>query len=171
MNTEKELRINKNKTKGEIKMIKILFVCHGNICRSPSAEFIFKDIVKKRGLVDSFLIESAATSTEEIGNSVYPPARAELMRHGISCEGKRAVQLTRADYAKYDLLIGMDSANIRNMHRMLGGDPDGKIRKLMDYTDKGGDVADPWYSGRFDIAYADILAGCEGLFEALKEKI
>ena len=152
-------------------MIKILFVCHGNICRSPSAEFIFKDIVKKRGLVDSFLIESAATSTEEIGNSVYPPARAELMRHGISCEGKRAVQLTRADYAKYDLLIGMDSANIRNMHRMLGGDPDGKIRKLMDYTDKGGDVADPWYSGRFDIAYADILAGCEGLFEALKEKI
>ena len=149
-------------------MIKILFVCHGNICRSPSAEFIFKDIVKRKGVAESFYIASAATSTEEIGNPVYPPMKRELARHGIGCEGKRAIQLTRADYEMYDLLIGMDSANIRNMHRMLGGDPDGKIKKLMDYTEKGGDVADPWYSDRFDIAYADILAGCEGLFESLK---
>lgn len=151
-------------------MIKILFVCHGNICRSPSAEFIFKDIVKRRGVADSFYIASAATSTEEIGNPVYPPMRAELARHGIGCEGKRAVQLTRADYESYDLFIGMDGANLRNMHRILGSDPEGKIKKLMDYTHKGGDVADPWYSGRFDIAYADILAGCEGLFESLSNK-
>ena len=152
-------------------MIKILFVCHGNICRSPSAEFIFKDIVKRKGVVHSFYIASAATSTEEIGNPVYPPMKRELARHGIGCEGKRAIQLTRDDYDSYDLLIGMDSANIRNMHRMLGGDPEGKIKKLMDYTEKGGDVADPWYSERFDIAYADILAGCEGLFESLKDGI
>ena len=152
-------------------MLKILFVCHGNICRSPSAEFIFKDIVKRRGVADSFYIASAATSTEEIDNPVYPPMRAELARHGIGCEGKIAVQLTRADYERYDLFIGMDGANIRNMHRIFGSDPEGKIKKLMDYTEKGGDVADPWYSGRFDIAYSDILLGCEGLFGALKGKI
>ena len=153
-------------------MIRIMFVCHGNICRSPMAEFVLKKMVSERGMADQFYIASSATSTEEIwgdvGNPVYPPAKAELAKHGISCEGKRAVQLTRADYDKYDLFIGMDSANIRNMHRMLGGDPQGKIRKLMDYTDRGGDVADPWYTRRFDVTYADILAGCEGLLDTLK---
>ena len=104
---------------------------------------------------------------ERRGNPVYPPAKAELAKHGISCEGKRAVQLCRADYEKYDLFIGMDAANIRNMHRILGGDPQNKIRKLMDYTPKGGDVADPWYTRRFDVTYADVKEGCEGLLDEL----
>lgn len=156
-------------------MLKIMFVCHGNICRSPMAEFIMKDLVKKQGKEKDFLILSSATSTEEIwngvGNPVYPPAKAELARHGISCEGKRAVQLKKDDYGKYDLFIGMDSANIRNMHRILGGDPEGKIRKLMDYTDRGGDVADPWYTRSFDVTYRDVLEGCEGLLkEICKER-
>ena len=152
-------------------MIRILFVCHGNICRSPMAEFILKDMAKKQGLADRVFIASAATSSEEIcggcGKPVYPPAKAELAAHGITCEGKFAVQLRAEDYEKYDLLIGMDSANIRNMHRILGGDPQGKIRKMMDYTDRGGDVADPWYSDRFDIAYRDIFDGCTGLMQKL----
>ena len=150
-------------------MIRIMFVCHGNICRSPMAEFIFKKMLRERGLEDRFVVASSATSTEEIwggvGNPVYPPAKEELARHGISCEGKRAVQLRREDYDKYDVFIGMDSANVRNMQRMLGGDPEGKIRKLMDYTPRGGDVADPWYSERFDIAYRDIYEGCAALLE------
>ena len=150
-------------------MMRIMFVCHGNICRSPMAEFIFKAMIRERGMEGRFVVASSATSTEEIwggvGNPVYPPAREELARHGILCEGKRAVQLRREDYDKYDLFIGMDSANVRNMHRMLGGDPEGKIRKLMDYTGRGGDVADPWYSERFDIAYRDIYAGCVALLE------
>ena len=149
------------------KVTRIMFVCHGNICRSPMAEFIFKKMIAERGIASEFEVRSSATSTEEIwngvGNLVYPPARAELARHGISCEGKRAVQLQSSDYEKYDLFVGMDSANIRNMHRILGGDPDEKIRKLMDYTARSGDVADPWYSDRFDIAYRDIYDGCEGL--------
>lgn len=152
-------------------MVRIMFVCHGNICRSPMAEFIFKDMIKKQGLSHHFEVASSATSTEEIwngiGNPVYPPAKAELKLHGISADGKRAVQLKASDYDKYDLFIGMDSANIRNMHRILGGDSEGKIRKLMDYTERGGDVADPWYSDRFDIAYRDIYAGCRGLLEIL----
>ena len=155
-------------------MKKIMFVCHGNICRSPMAEFILKDMAKRGGLETEFFISSCATSTEEIrggiGNPVYPPAKAELAKHGLSCAGKRAVQLKKEDYEKYDLFIGMDGANIRNMHRILGGDPLGKIHKLMDYTDRGGDVADPWYSDRFDIAYRDIYEGCEKLFEALISK-
>ena len=155
-------------------MIKIMFVCHGNICRSPMAEFIFKKMAEERNLSDRFLVASCATSTEEIwngvGNPVYPPAKAELKRHGISCEGKRAVQLRESDYEQYDLLIGMDTANIRNMHRILGGDPDGKIRKLMDYTDRGGDVADPWYTDRFDVTYRDIFEGCEALLNTLLKK-
>ena len=155
-------------------MIKIMFVCHGNICRSPMAEFIMKKLVKDSGLEDEFLIKSSATSTEEIwngvGNPVYPPARAELQRHGISCDGKRAVQLRSDDYGKYDLFIGMDSANIRNMHRILGGDPENKIHKLMDYTGRGGDVADPWYTRSFDITYRDVLDGCTSLLEAIKRE-
>lgn len=150
-------------------MIKIMFVCHGNICRSPMAEFIFRDMVQKQGRADAFLIASSATSTEEIynglGNPVYPPAKAELAKHGLSCEGKRAVQLQKNDYDKYDYFIGMDSANIRNMNRIFTGDPEHKISLLMSYTDRGGDVADPWYSRKFDIAYRDIYDGCKGLLE------
>lgn len=154
-------------------MTRIMFVCHGNICRSPMAEFIFKKLIAERGLSQQFSVASSATSTEEIwngiGNPVYPPAKAELAKHGIDCKGKRAVQLQKSDYVKYDLFIGMDSANIRNMHRILGGDPDQKIRKLMDYTTRKGDVADPWYSDRFDIAYRDIYDGCVGLLQALDQ--
>ncbi len=152
-------------------MTRILFVCHGNICRSPMAEFIFKDMVEKQGRAKEFFVASCATSTEEIwngiGNPVYPPAKAELAKHGISCEGKRAVQLRKTDYVNYDLLIAMDSNNLRNLHRMLGGDPQQKVRKLMDYTPRGGDVADPWYTDRFDIAYRDIEEGCRCLLEQL----
>ena len=152
-------------------MIRIMFVCHGNICRSPMAEFIFKTLVEEKGLSDSFYIASSATSTEEIwggkGNPVYPPARAELARHGIGCEGKRAVQLCRADTEKYDMFIGMDSANIRNMKRMLGEGVQDKIYKLMSFTGSDADVSDPWYSDRFDVAYADIRRGCEALLALL----
>ncbi|MBQ3093969.1 MAG: low molecular weight phosphotyrosine protein phosphatase [Clostridia bacterium] len=148
-------------------MIKILFICHGNICRSPMAEFIFKDKIKARGVEDRFEVASCATSTEEIfggvGNPVYPPAKRELARHGISCDGKRAVQLKKSDYDAYDALICMDQNNVRNALRMLGGDPDGKISRLMDHTSRGGDVADPWYSGDFETAYRDIEEGCEAL--------
>ena len=152
-------------------MKKIMFVCHGNICRSPMAEFIFRNMAERLGRGNEFSVSSCATSTEEIwggiGNPVYPPAKAELAKHGISCEGKRAVQLKKNDYDKYDLFIGMDDMNIRNMYRILGSDPDCKIRKLMEFTDRGGDVADPWYSGRFDVAYRDIYDGCEALLNLL----
>ena len=146
---------------------RILFVCHGNICRSPMAEFVMKDLVEKAGLAQQFLIESAATSTEEIGNSVYPPARRKLAEHGISCQGKTARQMTRLDYGRYDLLIGMDSWNIRNMRAISGGDPEGKIRMLMDYTNRPGDVADPWYTGDFEATWRDVLEGCEALLSQL----
>ena len=152
-------------------MIKILFVCHGNICRSPMAEFIMKDMVNRAGLAAQVYIASAATSTEElwngVGNPVYPPAKAKLREHGISCDGKRAVQLIRADYDKYDYLIGMDNNNIRNMFWLFGGDPEGKVFKLLSFADLERDVADPWYTGDFDTAYADILKGCEGLLHIL----
>jgi len=152
-------------------VIRILFVCHGNICRSPMAECIFRDMAEKRGIAHRVTVASCATSTEEIfrgiGNPVYPPAKAELKRHGLSLEGKRAVQLKTSDYGAYDYLIGMDRRNLTNMHRMLGGDPDRKVRKLMDYTPRGGDVADPWYTDRFDIAYRDIEEGCRCLPEQL----
>nr|WP_325223925.1 low molecular weight protein-tyrosine-phosphatase [uncultured Oscillibacter sp.] len=148
-------------------MTKILFVCHGNICRSPMAEFVMKDLVKQAGLEGQFQIASAATSTEEIGNSVYPPARRKLAEHGISCAGKTARQLTKADYAQYDLLIGMDRANIRNMNRICGGDPDGKIKLLLSYTDRPGDVADPWYTDDFDATWQDVMEGCQGLLKSI----
>ena len=155
-------------------MISILFVCHGNICRSPMSEFVMKNLTASRNLSQDFYIASAATSTEEIwngiGNPVYPPAREKLAEHGISCAGKRAVQLQRSDYAKYDYLIGMDSANIRNMHRILGGDPEGKIFKLLSFADSDRDISDPWYTGDFDAAYRDVLEGCEGLLKYLLEK-
>ena len=156
-------------------MKKIMFVCHGNICRSPMAEFIFKDMIHKKGMSDRFLVASSATSTEEIwngvGNPVYPPARAELAKHGLACDGKRAVQLQRSDYAKYDLFICMDGNNVRNARRILVDDPECKIHKLMDYTERGGDVADPWYSDRFDIAYRDIYEGCEALLAELENEV
>ena len=144
-------------------MTKILFVCHGNICRSPMAEFVMKDLVRKAGRAAEFSIVSAATSTEELGNPVYPPARRMMAVHGIDCTGKTARQLRKADYAQYDYLIGMDQANFRNMQRMCGGDPDGKIHLLLDFTDRPGQVADPWYTGDFQATWEDVLEGCEGL--------
>ena len=131
------------------------------------AEFVMKDLVKKAGLASQFHIESAATSREEIGNPVYPTARRKLAEHGISCDGHAARQLTNADYENYDLLIGMDSANLRNMHRICGGDPDGKLHLLMDYTDCSHDVADPWYTGDFEATWQDVLAGCQRLLKEL----
>ena len=153
-------------------MIKVLFICHGNICRSPMAEFIFKDILSKKNLSRDFYIASAATSTEEIwngtGNPVYPPARAELAKHGISCEGKRAVQVTKSDYQKYDYLLCMDSNNVINLMRIIGNDPDGKVQLLLDYTDrKGASIADPWYTGNFTATYRDIVSGLEGFMKFL----
>ena len=151
-------------------MIKILFICHGNICRSPMGEFILKDLVEKAGLADRFQIESAATSTEEIGNPVYPPARRKLAQHGIDCAGKTARQLTADDYGRFDLLLGMDRANIRNMTHICGGDPQGKIHLLMEYAGHPGrEVADPWYTGDFDAAWDDVLAGCQGLLRKIEE--
>ena len=151
-------------------MINILFICHGNICRSPMAEFVMKDLVKKAGLESRFHIESAATSTEEIGNPVYPPVRHKLAEHGISCIGKTARQLRNEDYDQYDLLIGMDRANLRNMHRICGGDFDGKMHLLMEFTDHPGDVADPWYTDDFEITWRDVLEGCTGLLEWLAQQ-
>ena len=148
-------------------MIKVLFICHGNICRSPMAEFVMKDLVGKAGRADEFHIESAATSTEEIGNPVYPPARRKLAEHGISCAGKTARQMTRRDYDEYDWLIGMDRANLRNMQRICGGDPEGKIRLLLDFTDRPGEVADPWYTGDFDATWRDVSEGCRAFLEEL----
>ena len=151
-------------------LYRILFVCHGNICRSPMGEFILKDLAAKAGLADRFQIESAATSTEEIGNPVYPPARRKLAQHGIDCAGKTARQLTADDYGRFDLLLGMDRANIRNMTRICGGDPQGKIHLLMEYAGHPGrEVADPWYTGDFDATWDDVLAGCQGLLRKIEE--
>ena len=146
-------------------MVRILFVCHGNICRSPMAEFVMKDLVRKAEREDEFYIESAATSTEEIGNEVYPPARRKLAEHGIGCKGKTARQMTRRDYERFDLLIGMDSWNIRNMKLICGGDGEEKIHQLLDFTNRPGDVADPWYTGDFEATWRDVLEGCQCLLE------
>ena len=148
-------------------MVKILFVCHGNICRSPMAEFVMKDLVSKAGLAERFYIASAATSTEEIGNPVHYGTRRKLAQYGISVEGKYAVQLRKSDYDKYDHIIGMDGRNVTNMRRMLGDDPEHKLSLLLDFTDRPGDIADPWYTGNFDQTYDDVLAGCQGLLTAL----
>ena len=151
-------------------MIRILFVCLGNICRSPMAEFVLKDMVKKAGLSSGFHIESAAVSAEELGNPVYPPARRELAAHGISCQGKTARLMTRADYDRFDLLVCMDSANLRRMECICGGDPQGKMSRLLDHTAYPGDVADPWYTGDFSRTWQDVEAGCRALLEKLREK-
>lgn len=152
-------------------MIKILFVCLGNICRSPMAEFVMKDMVAKLGLGGEFEIASAATSSEELGNPVYPPARRKMAQHGISCAGKTARQMTRADYDCYDMLIGMDSANLRRMRSICGGDPMQKISLLLDYTDHPRDAADPWYTGDFDATWRDVNDGCRGLLKKLGYEI
>ena len=153
-------------------MTKIMFICHGNICRSPMAEFVFKDLLKKKNLQDKCLVQSSATSTEEIwgdiGNPVYPPARDELKKHGIDCSGKRAVQISRADYEKYDFLVVMDSNNVRNLMRIIGSDPDKKVHKLLSFADRSDDVSDPWYTRDFTTCYNDILMGCEALLNTLE---
>ncbi len=153
-------------------MIKVLFVCWGNICRSPMAEFIMKDLVEKNGLSSEFYIESAATSTEEIGNPIYPPAKSELARHKIGVPGnelglsqKRARQMNRADYDRFDYIIGMENLNLSYMNRILGGDPEGKVHLMMDFTDHPEDIDDPWYTGDFSGVYKQILEGCECLLK------
>ena len=148
-------------------MIKILFICHGNICRSPMAEFFMKDLVEKRGLSRHFFIASAATSREEIGNPPHPGTRRILAAHGIPCAGKRAVQLRREDYATYDLLIAMEEYNLSNMRRLLDGDPEHKCCLLLDFTDHPRAIADPWYTGNFEETFADISCGCEALLTHL----
>lgn len=148
-------------------MIKILFVCHGNICRSPMAEFVMKDLVQKAGLEAQFRIASAATSAEELGNPVYPPARRKLAEHGISCAGKTARQLRREDYEDWDLFIAMDEANLRNMRRLFSGDPSGKCSLLLSHTDRPGEVADPWYTGDFEATWRDVEEGCQALLHEL----
>lgn len=149
-------------------MTRVLFVCHGNICRSPMAEFVLRDMAEAAGRSAEFVIASAATSTEEIGNPVYPPARRKLAEHGIRCGGKTARQMTAEDYRRYDLLIGMDARNLVNMRRICGGDPDGKMHLLMDFTCRPGEVADPWYTGDFDAAWRDVTEGCRGLLQWLE---
>ncbi len=149
------------------KMVKILFVCHGNICRSPMAEFVFKDMVAKEGLTGQFLIASAATSMEEIGNPVHRGTRARLAKEGISTAGKHAVRMERSDCQKYDYIIGMDKWNYRDMLRIAGEGSKQKISLLLDYTDHPRDVADPWYTGDFDQTYEDVEAGCRGLLDKI----
>ena len=150
-------------------MIKILFVCHGNICRSPMAEFLCKDMVAKRGIADQFEIASAATSTEEIGNPVHRGTARKLAECGISAKGKTARQMTRSDYEKYDYLIGMDDWNIRNMVRITGGDPQQKICKLLQFAGSERDIADPWYTGNFEETYDDIMEGLTAFLDMLEK--
>ena len=152
-------------------MIKIMFVCHGNICRSPMAEFVMRDMLKKRRLDSEITVASSATSTEEIGNDIHYGTRRILDKYSVPCASREAVQLTRADYEKYDFFVGMDSANIRNMHRIFGSDPEGKIIRLLDLTDEKRDVADPWYTGNFEATYRDVTLGSEALIEHLKKKV
>ena len=151
-------------------MIKILFVCHGNICRSPMAEFVLKDIVEQEGCAADFVIDSAATSTEEIGNGIHYGTRRILQEKGIPCTGHRAVQMTKADYEKYDYLIGMDEANVRNMQRIAGGDREGKIHMLLEVAGKSRAIADPWYTGDFETTYEDVKEGCEAFYTYLSQQ-
>ena len=148
-------------------MIKVLFICHGNICRSTMCQYVMEYLVQQQGREAEFYIESAATSTEEIGNGVHPGTRQKLREVGIPCKNHRAVQLTKADYQKYDLIIGMDRENMQNIMRILGSDPEHKVKKLLDYSDRPRDIADPWYTGNFDVTYEDILEGCKALLTQL----
>ena len=153
-------------------MIKILFICHGNICRSPMAEFVLKDMAEKAGLADQLVIDSAATSTEEIGNGIHHGTMSIFRKYHIPCTGHRARQMTRRDYEEYDYLIGMDHWNIRNMSRIAGGDPQDKIRMLLDFTDRAGqEIADPWYTGEFETTYRDVLEGCQGFLAYIREEL
>ena len=147
----------------EFDMIKVMFVCHGNICRSPMAEFLLKDMVQKRGIGEQFIINSSATSTEEIGNVVHRGTRQKLHQLGITCDGKTAIQLVKSDYNKYDYIIAMDSQNLQNIKRIVGQDTKGKISLLLDYTDSPGNIADPWFTGDFEATYQDVLRGIQGL--------
>lgn len=149
-------------------MVKILFVCHGNICRSPMAEFVMKDLVKRKGVEEEFFIASAATSREEIGNPVHHGTRNKLAEHGISTKGKYAVQLTKKDYQDYDYLIGMEEWNLRNMMRIVGKDEKKKIYRLLDFTKRPRDIADPWYTGNFEQTYQDVIEGCKALFSYIQ---
>ncbi len=150
--------------------IKVLMVCHGNICRSPMAEFVMKDLVNKAGVADKFYIDSAATSTEEIGNGIHYGTQRKLREMQIPCSGHRAVQMTKADYGAYDYLIGMDEANIRNMIRIAGGDKDKKIYSLLSFAGKSRAIADPWYTGDFDTTYEDVREGCKAFFQFLQDE-
>ena len=151
-------------------MTKILFVCHGNICRSPMAEFVMKKLVRDAGLEREFEIASAATSREELGNPVYPPARRKLMEHGISCSGKTARQMTRADYDYYDHIVIMDGNNAHNILYIIGDDPDRKVHLLMEYAGERRDVADPWYTGDFEATWQDVNKGCKALLRAVSNQ-
>lgn len=148
-------------------MMKVMFVCHGNICRSPMAEYVFREMVKKRGIGDTFMVSSSATSTEEIGNPVHRGTRDKLKEQGISVENKRSERLVKKDYLDYDYLIGMDQMNIKNMNRLVGQDYQHKIHRLLDFTQNPGDIADPWYTGNFDKTYDDVCRGCEALLERI----
>lgn len=148
-------------------MVRILFVCHGNICRSPMAEFVMKDMVEKRGIADAFYIASCATSREEIGNGVYPPAKRKLQENGISCAGKTARQMTKGDYDYFDYIVAMDRMNLRNMYPFVGEDKEKKVSLLMDFTDTPGDVEDPWYTDDFAKTWEDVNKGCNGLLETI----
>ena len=153
-------------------MIKVLFICHGNICRSPMAEFIFKDMLQKEKLSDKVEVASRATSKEEIGSPVYPKAKQELEKHGIGCVGKRAKQLEKSEYKDYDYIIAMDDMNVRNIERITERSvKEGKIRKLLEFAGSKEDISDPWYTRKFDVTYADIVRGCEGLMKDIKERL
>lgn len=151
-------------------MIKILFVCHGNICRSPMAEFVFRDLIEKAGLENEIFVASAATSREELGNPVHYGTTSKLRQYGISTAGKYAVQITREDYEKYDYIIGMEYRNLRNMQRIIGEDTEHKVHKLLDFSSNPRDIADPWYTGDFDRTYNDVLEGCQGLLFHIMEQ-
>ena len=151
-------------------MKEVMFVCHGNICRSPMAEFVMRDMVKKRGLESEFVIASSATSTEEIGNDIHRGTRAVLTKYSVPFSPRKAVQVTRRDYERYDLFVCMDSANVRNLGRIFGADPENKIKKLLDFTSRGGDVADPWYTGNFEETWRDVNEGCAALLEELESR-
>lgn len=146
-------------------MIKIVFICHGNICRSPMAEMVFKNMVREKGMEDKVQVCSMATSTEELGSDVHRGTRLVLMEHGIPCKSRRAVQIKRSDYDKYDYLVCMDGYNVYNLTRIIGEDRDNKISLLLDYTHRKGEIADPWYTGDFEITYNDVEEGCKGLME------